>query len=203
MRIGFLGEDSAHEAVIIGLAQRWCPQAEVVGGKDYYRGHGKRRRRQLRDAVPELLDVEKCDCVVLLVDSDNDTWSEAVKGERGFLLPEYHHAAAIGAPERNIECWLSLDPPDLAAYTGWSEADIRSARKGDPKGVVGAAFQQASEADPVGGVYAVMTVFVAKAPLAYWLEDNSFRAFYERCQEIAQTFGCALPNEMNAKVRLP
>jgi hypothetical protein len=125
-----------------------------------------------------------------------------MEGERGRVPVAYRDTTVVGAPDRNIECWLSANPTDLASQTECDTDAIVQARRDDPKGVVQAVFKQC--ADERGVVlYDLMSVFVAKAPLAKWLEDASFKSFYERCQELAQAFDCSLPNEMDCKERLP
>jgi hypothetical protein len=199
MRVGFSVEDATHEGVVHGLRDRWCKGAELVGGR--YRGRsGKRRRAELRQDF-EQLRRRGCDCVVILRDADTRSWHQAVRDERGKLPDQPDVPVVIGAPTRNIECWLSADPVHFASTVGGDETQIRNARKDDPKGLVQAALKQKADADDTSVAEAIEG-YTRDAPLAQWLEMNCFNAFYEECQQLAADMGCdPLPNERDAKAR--
>jgi hypothetical protein len=201
MRVAILVEDRTHEAVVHGLLRRCCPRAQPVPGA--FRGRTRtRRRKELRAELRRLVRRERCDWAVDLVDADNDGWHATVQRERNLVPAEYDHRTAIGAPERNIECWLSADPHDLAEQTGVDEQEVLRARRHDPKGVVQGAFSRAAE---VAGAdrHDAITEFVGKAHLSAWLDDRSFDAFWNECQQLAQHGGCNLPNLREAARPLP
>jgi hypothetical protein len=145
----------------------------------------------------------RCDCVVILLDADNGKWSEAVADEKGKLPERYRDLSLvkIGAPERNIECWLCAAVDDFCAQTGADRDQVQQARENDPKGLAQAALQRAAEAG-AKSVQDFTEAYVAGAPLAYWLHMNCFKAFYDECRGLAQAQGCPdLPNEADAKAR--
>jgi len=202
MRIGLLGEDTTHDAVLRGLGRRWCPGATLDTG--VFRGKTRqRRRRELADELQRLMCTLRCDCVVILLDADNRKWSEAVADEKGKVPERYRDLSLvkIGAPERNIECWLSAAVEDFCAQTGADETEVRRARADDPKGLTQTALQRAAGTRSVA-VQAFTEDYVRGAPLAHWLGMACFDAFYRDCRELAQAQGCPdLPNEADAKTR--
>ena len=201
MRIGVLGEDNMHEAVLRGLQQAWCPHADIQPG--VHRGKtGLSRKRELKAAFIELMMRLGCDCVVILLDADEDPWHVKRDNERSKLPADYRELTAIGAPERNIECWLSADPDDLASQTGCDAGEIRRVQSDDPKGVVGAAFKR--KADQSGRpLYDLVEGFVHHAPRANWLSaQRCYKAFHNECRELATKLNCpSLPNDGDATTR--
>lgn len=199
MRIATLGEDNMHDAVLRGLAKRWCPDAEVETGA--FRHHGKgTRRRQLYAECDRLMRRGKCDCAAILLDADNDKWDHKVRNERSKLPPEYVDLTAIGAPERNIECWLVADLADFCATTGADRQQIEQAKRDDPKGQVGAALKSA--AGDRKHVNEYVTRFVKSAPIAKWCDMSCFEGFRTECANVAQRFQCdRIPNERDSKTR--
>jgi len=201
MRVGLLGEGETDVAVLRGLVRGACPGAETIRGE--FRGRTrKRRRRELRDELAGLFRGQRCACALDLVDANEQGWLAAADRERASVPDEHAHLVAVGAPDRNIECWLSADPDDLARETGCDADTIRRAREGDPKGDVQAAFRRAA-ADRGRDVSEVMTEFAAGAPLATWMAETSFEAFWDECRQLAGALGCDLPNPRDAKERRP
>lgn len=199
MRIGLLGEDNMHDAVLRGLSARWCPRAEMETGQ--FRGRTKKRRRaELRHELTALMRAHKCSCAAILLDADNDKWKDKVENERSKLPEEYVHLTAIGAPERNVECWLTADLDHFCSVTGADRERIEAARRTDPKGEVRSSLERAAHGSKKVHDYAVG--FVAGAPLSAWLRMNCFKAFYDECRGLATTLGCSLlPNEADARAR--
>jgi len=200
VRVGLSVEDAAQEGVLRGLAHPWCPDASVFAVR--YRGQSKQRRRaELRDDVVELVRRRKCECIAILLDADKRTWREAVDDERGKLPTEPRVPVVIGAPKRNIECWLSADPTHFASAIGGDETQIRRARDDDPKGLVQAAVRQRASADGTSTA-GVIEEYTRQWDKRQWLRMKCFNAFYEACQELAVDMGCPpLPNERDAKAR--
>ena len=78
MKIGYYVQGDNDEALIWGLAQRWCPNAERAPGK--FRGFsGESFRREIKNALVDLKDDKECDILVVLTDADVNPWRE-VKG---------------------------------------------------------------------------------------------------------------------------
>jgi len=198
VRIAVLCEDTAHVAVLEGLRRRWCPGAEPVVGE--FRGKtGQRRRAELLQEMERLFRRKQCDCAAILLDAGTGTWHDAVKGERERMPEEYDWRTVIGAPDRNVECWLDADPKALADCTGANEAELRQARRGDPKGPVRAAFRRRSETTGAGEPE-LMACFVERADLRPWLGISCFAGLYEECRQRAAELGCGpLPNEREAE----
>jgi hypothetical protein len=199
VRIATLGEDTMHDAVLRGLAERWCPGCEVATGE--FRGKSKgSRRKQLYAEYERLMMKGSCDCAAILVDEDTQGWKSKVEGERAWVPLEYRHVTAIGAPARNIECWIVADVADFCGQTGADARQIQAAKRDDPKGAVRKALQLAASAP--AKVHEYTMSFVQGAPLGVWLDMACFKGFYEECRGLAQTLGCALPNEADCKTRL-
>ncbi len=195
-----LAEDATHEAVLRGLARRWCPGAEVVCA--VRRGRtGETLRRQLYGALQRLFRVDECDCAVVLRDADKEKWNTAVDEDRSKLPPEHASLTICAAASRNIECWLSADIEDFCRETGADPGQVSAARKDDPKGIVQAALRDASSAGDKE-LYAFVSEFVAAGPKAAWLDHQPcFVAFFDGCREHAAGRGCAIPNERDARAR--
>jgi len=199
VRIALLGEDNMHDAVLRGLAARWCPSAALETGE--FRGRTKKRRRaELKDELTGRIRSGKCDCAAILLDADNDRWKDKVENERSKLPPQYVSLTAVGAPERNIECWLVADVNDFCETTGANRRQIEQARRGDPKGEVRAALKTAAGAS--NKVHEYTETFVQGAPFAQWMQMNCFQGFKNECDALAANLSCdPLPNERDSNSR--
>ncbi len=179
-----------------GLAARWCPHAQIETGE--FRGHSTRRKQLLAEYV-RLLERGGCVCAAILLDADEDTWTEKVSNERSKLPAPYAEVTVIGAPARNIECWVSADVDDFCKVTGANRQELEAAHGRDPKGVVRQALRRAAGQRDV---HDYVVRFVAGAPLRAWLSMSCFAAFYRQCKELAARLQCqGLPNEADSAAR--
>ena len=77
MKIGYYVQGTTDEAFVHGLANRWCPEADLAPGK--FRGSSRISfRREIAKALWDLRDDKRCDVLVVLTDSDVTPW-RAVK----------------------------------------------------------------------------------------------------------------------------
>ena len=75
MKIGYCVQGDADEAVVRGLADRWCPSAELAQG--LFRGSSRESfRREIRKALLDLKDSKACGALVVLTDADANRWQE-------------------------------------------------------------------------------------------------------------------------------
>ncbi len=186
MKIAFCVEGSADRAILKGLRDRWCPQAELVEGS--FRG-------QLpRSQIPKeckILTQKGVDLIIFLRDANLEVWRDVLKADEAKCPAEYRHRVIFGVCDRNAECWLAEAPDHLSAAVGCSRSELDEA---DPSPFVKKAFgligfdkeQQESR----------VAAYVVGAPLKLWLHNKSFEDFYERLwnQSKQPHMGCTLEN---------
>ena len=69
MKIGYYVQGDADEAVVWGLARRWCPDAVLAPCR--FRGSSKESfKRELDKSLRDLVSHKACDVVVVLTDAD-------------------------------------------------------------------------------------------------------------------------------------
>ena len=123
MKIGYCVQGVADEAVVRGLADRWCPGAELAAGT--FRGSsGETLRREIRKALLDLKDSKACDALVVLTDADANRWRDVKRREWGKVPDDCRHLTLFGVADRNVECWLAADPGALAAELGCRAEEI-------------------------------------------------------------------------------
>lgn len=174
-------------AFVIGLAKRWCPNAEVELG--LYRGaSGDSLRRELRKTLKELFEFKGCDYVVVLTDSNSDNpnfWKKVKRQELQKIDEKYHDRLVFGVPQRNIECWLCADEKQAAAWLSCSEPQVRQADPSDfVKSLLGLDLEEK------------LKDFLAQVILKPWIQGSrSFQDFWEQVRDLSQRNECSLPNE--------
>ena len=182
MKIGYLPEGATDCAVITGLRDQLCPQAELIEGT--FRGSTRNRARELRRACLELQE-KGADVIVDLNDANELSWHQRRDQERQYALPEHLPLLVVGAPEPNVEMWLIADP---TAFTGRTGLDCRP-RPADAKPIVEQGFQITGYDKRV----AEIATFVAEANLQAWeRNDNSFGGFLQECRNMAHQLNCDL-----------
>ncbi|MBU0606269.1 MAG: hypothetical protein KKI08_00230 [Armatimonadetes bacterium] len=182
MRIGYLLEGSTDGAVIAGLRDQLCPEAELIEGS--FRGSLGPRRRELPKALRELA-LKGADVIVNLNDANELTWTQRCQQEREWAPVEHHHHLVCGAPEPNVESWLVADAEAFTTRTG---VGCRP-KPLDAKPLVERGFQ-------VNGFNKrteEIAAFVRQANFQVWeSNDNSFRGFIRECRSMARQCGCEL-----------
>lgn len=192
MKIGYYVQGAADEAVVWGLCDRWCPQAELAEAK--FRGSsGESFRRELPKALRDLRDAKECDVLVVLTDSDVNDWRDVQKRETDRIPLDCRHLCVFGVAVRNIECWLVLDRHALADELGCDANDLAV---DDPSHVVKRRFGLGErDFDRDQGKQRVRR-YVANANLKAWINNGaSFADFYDEARRLATQTGCAIPNE--------
>ena len=107
MKIGDYVQGNADEAVVWGLAKRWCPDAELAEGR--FRGaSGESFRREIAKSLMDLKSDKRCDIIVVLTDTDANRWRDVKRRESDRIPEDCQHLTPYGVADRNIECWLAL-----------------------------------------------------------------------------------------------
>lgn len=195
MKIGYYVQGAMDEAVVWGLAKRWCPLAGLAVG--VFRGSSEESfRRELRKALLDLRDAQRCDVLVVLTDSDVNPWRD-VRRREGEKVPDaFRHLCAFGVAERNVECWLAADRSQLAAELGCA---IQEIPQDDPSGFVKKRFGVTERDDRRSAAKERVCDYVAGARLKAWIDSSdSFENFYEDVRRVGAHAGCGIPNERAA-----
>jgi len=184
MKVAFCVEGNVDRAVLQGLRDRWCPEAELLEGR--FRG------QLSRSQIPKecrILTAKGADLVVFLRDANRENWREVLRADEAKCPLEYRHRVVFGVCDRNAECWLAADPDHLASHVGRARAEFAA---DDPAPAVKAAF----------GLFGFdkelqeprVACYVATAPLKRWLVNKSFEDFFGRLWQKSKELGCSIEN---------
>ena len=192
MKLGYYVQGEMDEAVVQGLANRWCPDSELAEGR--FRGSsGESFRREIRKSLMDLKDVKKCDFLVVLTDADTNRWRDVKRREWDRVPGNYRHLTLFGVADRNIECWLAIDRAALAHELKCGVEEIPA---DDPSGFVKRRFRLSGR-DRTQDAQERVRDFVARASLRPWIEgSDSFNDFYGDARRLAIQIGCPFPNEL-------
>ena len=192
MTIGYYVQGDMDEAVVRGLARRWCPAADLAPGR--FRGRSRESfRRELEKSLLDLTGDKRCDVVVILTDADANRWREVKEWESRRIPAECEHLAVFGVADRNIECWLAIEKDALAKEL---ECTVQDISVDDPSGFVKRRFGLSDRDSREAGKRRVSD-YVAGAQLKSWIEGSeSFKNFYRDARALSQRQGCAFPNEL-------
>ena len=192
MRIGYYVQGHADEAVVWGLAKRWCPDAELAEGR--FRGSSRESfRREIHKSLLDLRDYKECDVVVVLTDADGNPWREVKTRESARIPDDFGHLTVFGVADRNIECWLAVNRKELAVALECAVNDIPD---GDPSDFIKRGWGL-SDRDTRQAAKARVRDYVAQAPLKSWIKgSDSFGDFYRDARRFALRAQCAFPNEL-------
>lgn len=192
MKIGYYVQGDVDEAIVRGLAERWCPDAELAEGR--FRGSSRGSfRREIQKSLWDLKNAKACDILIVLTDSDSSQWREVKNRESAKIPADCRHLTVYGVADRNAECWLAIDRAALAEAIDCPAEDIPD---GDPSDFIKRGFGL-SDRDRREDGKARVSAFVAQAPLKSWIEGSeSFEAFYLDARRFALQAECAFPNEL-------
>ncbi len=195
MKIGYYVQGAADEAFVMGLAERWCPHAELAEGK--FRGSSQESfRREIEKALWDLRDDKRCHVLVVLTDSDVAPWRKVKQREWQRVPDDCQHMCVFGVAERNIECWLAADRNALAEELDCNPEEIPH---DDPSGFVKRRFGMGERDAARQDAKQRVTRFVARAPLKSWIQrSESFKNFYQEARRLAAQRKCEVPNELEA-----
>lgn len=193
MKIGYYVQGAADEAFVHGLAQRWCPSAQLAEGKS--RGSSRESfRREIEKALWDLRDDKHCDVLVVLTDSDVAPWREVKRREWRRVPSDCQHLCVFGVAERNIECWLATDRHALSHELRCRPEEIP---RDDPSRFVKRRFGLGERDAARGEAKELVSSFVARVPMKSWIENSeSFRDFYEDARALGARIRCEMPNEL-------
>ena len=191
MRIGYYVQGAADEAVVLGLADRWCRGVELAEGR--FRGSsGASFRREIRKVLLDLKDSKACDILVVLTDADTNRWQDVKQRESGKVPDDCRYLTLFGVADRNVECWLAADRGALADELECRPEEIPV---DDPSGFVKRRLGLTDRSRRSNARTRVRE-FVARAPLRAWIKaSDSFAKFYDEARRLAARTGCAFPNE--------
>ena len=191
MKIGYYVQGDADEAVVKGLAKRWCPDAELVKGPFRGSTNVALKRELLIVLSMNLKDDKGCDVIVVLTDADANPWRDVKRRESDKIPEDCKHLTLFGVADRNIECWLAIDRDALARELKCYEEDIP---KDDPSNFVKRHFELTGRNKLEAK--ARVCDYVAQASLRTWIEgSDSFADFYEEARRWAARNECSIPNE--------
>lgn len=177
MKIGYSVEGSTDRALLKGLKERWCPDAELEEGSFRGQTHESRRREIPRICIE--LVAKDVNLIIFLTDSNGPHWRDVLRAEETRCRTEHRHIAMFGVCCRNVECWLAADADYIANWSGRAVADFRV---DDPKGVVGSVFGitrwEKKELE--------IAEFVRSAPIDHWMHNSSFESLFRRLVEQEQ-----------------
>ena len=191
MKIGYYVQGDADEAVVKGLAKRWCPDAELVKGPFRGSTNVALKRELLIVLSMNLKDEKGCDVIVVLTDADANPWRDVKRRESDRIPEDCKHLTLFGVADRNIECWLAIDRDALARELRCREEEVPT---DDPSNFIKRRFgltgRNKLEAK------ARVCDYVAQASLRTWIEgSDSFADFYEEARRWAARNECSIPNE--------
>jgi len=185
VKIGYAVEGDVDVRFLRGIAQRWCPESELVAGS-------KRGKTYLaiRREIPKIckeLKHKGADVIVFLRDANNESWREALERERGHVPEDFAHRCLHAVAKRNVECWVVLDRPHAARLMGVPEDDLAVE---DPKPAVEAHKDKVTEI--------VATMRLGRAIMQSTEAAKSLKRFYEDARDLAQQLKCNnFPNELD------
>lgn len=194
MKIGYYVQGDVDEAIVHGLAERWCPDAQLAEAR--FRGSsGTSFRREIQKSLWDLKDEKACDVLVVLTDSDVNRWRDVKNRESAKVPQDCKHLTVFGVADRNAECWLAIDKHALATALGCRVEDIPD---GDPSEFVKRSFGLNDRDTRERGKTRVRE-YVVQAPLKAWIEDSeSFGDFYGEVRRLALSTECQFPNELES-----
>ena len=197
MKVGYYVQGDADEAVVRGLADRWCPGVELAEGR--FRGSsGESFRREIRKALLDLKDSKACDAVVVLTDADANRWQDVKRREWSRVPDDCRHLTLLGVADRNVECWLAADRGALAVEL---ECRAEEIPKDDPSAFVKRRFGL-TDRDRREAAKDRVREYVAQASLRSWIGASaSFASFHDDARGLAKQTRCAIPNERDDGVR--
>src|SRR6266478_3008886 len=108
MKIGYSVEGSTDRAVLEGLRQRWCPQAQLVEG--HFRGMTDLSRRREIPKICVELQAKGVDCVIFLTDSNGPEWRPILNAERNRCPPR--HEFTVEDPKGVVEAAFGITRDD-------------------------------------------------------------------------------------------
>lgn len=185
MRIGYSVEGVTDQALIKGLARRWCPKAEVVQGG--FRGSTHTKRRAEISKICSELSAKGVDVIVFLSDCNNEDWRSVLKQELDQVPEQYQHIVIVGICDRNVECWFCADVDWLAKQLGKNAEFFRVE---DPKSI----FEEALGITPRDRKESEIMDLVHEAQLKNWLHNRSFEDFYDKAWAKSKQLGCGMEN---------
>ncbi len=193
MKIGYYVQGDADEAVVKGLAKRWCPDAELAEGK--FRGASRESfRREIANSLRDLKSDKRCDILVVLTDADANLWRDVKRLEWDRIPEDCQHLTLFGVADRNIECWMAIDRGALARELKCRVEEIPT---DDPSDFIKRHFGlPGSNKLDKDDAKARIRDYVAEAPLRAWIRNSdSFEDFYEDARDLAAQNECSIPNE--------
>ena len=192
MKIGYYVQGDADEAVVWGLAKRWCPDAELAEGR--FRGASRESfRREIAKSL-WALKYQGCDILVVLTDADANRWRDVKRRESDRIPEDCKHLTLFGVADRNIECWLAIGRGALARELKCRVEEIPT---DDPSksNFIKRRFGL-TDRDTKQDAKARICNYVEQASLREWIEgSDSFEDFYEDARDLAIQNGCSFRNE--------
>jgi phenylpyruvate tautomerase PptA (4-oxalocrotonate tautomerase family) len=183
MIIGYAVQGTNDRLFLLGLKERWCPEAEMVRGS--YRGQTGMRLRAEIEIICEQLRAQDAEVLIFLTDADDKDWRKVKREESEKIPSEYRDITVYGVADPNIEHWYAADRAYLAGRLKITDEDLNVP---DLTKVVKQCLKSREGSDIVA--------IVKEAPLWNWIQNSkSFESFYDEVRDLSQRLGCDIPNE--------
>lgn len=180
MKIGFTCQGSSDEAFINGLKERLCPNSKLERG--VARGTSKISFRREIPNILLALRSNGCDVFIILNDSDGKDFRKVKREETSHVPGEYADDVVYGVANRNIECWLTIDPDYCLERFGTSPPKGLTERNDYFITSIGRARDFKKDE---------IAAFVSEAPIKTWCDnDKSFEQFYVDLKSMAKRKNC-------------
>lgn len=194
-KIGVIYQDRISYGFLLGLRDRLRCNAELVPAPTSVGTSSLMRRKQAALAWRGF-QKHGVDLIVRFTDADTTRWQDVQRHELEVFPDDSETLLVCGVAVENVEHWLALDPNYLSQELDISTSEItHTSQKTDriKNAIAGAKKLNEKTSD-------VAARLVRDAPAAVfrkWLEDASFRRFYDDCRAKAIERDCDVPNEHN------
>jgi hypothetical protein len=192
-RIGLIVQDANSRGFIYGLQARLECTASFVEPSVAVGRSTTMTRHQARIAWRQF-ETRRVDLIVRFTDADDQRWQEVKRAELQVFPDAAQPILVCGVATNNTEQWLSLDVAYIAGQLLIAESVLRAEPDRTALVKAGLIRIQASDEDKSS----VVERIVRQAPtevFRQWLNEPSFRAFYEDCRAAALRADCAVKNE--------
>ncbi len=185
MRIGYCVEGSTDRALLHGLRNRWCKDANLIEG--HFRGStSQSQQREIRNICLELSQ-KKTDIILFLRDANDEAWKKCLSNYEACCPTEYKHKTIFAVCERNAECWLCADRDWIAKQLASTPEAFNIE---DPKNLFETSINIGRDKKETN-----IQKLIEKAPLKQWRDKSrSFRDFYEKLWRKSKETGCQFEN---------
>lgn len=192
-KIGVIYQDPTSLGVLLGIRDRLGCTAELIPPKPSIGAPRLLPSRQIKKAVKYFLS-QRVDLIVRFTDADGQGYQDTERTEVQRVPEQYREIWVEGVAVENVEDLLCRSRNNLAEVLGIQVSELECAMTagGRVKHLIAELFgagEKTSEA---------VRRFVRELPEAAfrrWLQDSSFRRFYDACRRAAALQDCEVRSE--------